>query len=60
MTKKDYELIASVFVYTKDQGINNLDHESVDITARFMATTLALNNPRFDRDKFLKACGVTS
>lgn len=58
MTKKDYELIASVFQYTKEQGINTLDTESVDITARFMATTLKLNNPKFDRARFLNACGV--
>lgn len=51
MTKKDYELIAGVFART-----------AWDDIAKSMAVNLAIelekDNPRFDRAKFLTACGV--
>ena len=56
MTKKDYIKIATVL---KSYGnantkINKLVAKLVDE----MATTLKQDNPRFNRDKFYKACGI--
>lgn len=64
MTKKDYELIARIF------HKNITSNHPKETEVRFRATTiskamaqqfadvLATNNPRFDRTKFLKACGI--
>lgn len=53
MTKKDYELIADWAAYCKDMP---LDLVALEI----LATKLEGDNPKFDRDKFLTACGVTN
>lgn len=52
MTKKDYVLIASVFA--------NHDNEirSIADVAEGLADMLERDNPRFDRSRFLKACGI--
>lgn len=52
MTKKDYELIASVIRQMFSLGDDQL------YVADMFAVTLAKQNPRFDRDRFLQACGV--
>ena len=52
MTKKDYELIARII---KEAGLAQNDLERI---ANDFAYTLASKNPRFNRDMFLKACGV--
>lgn len=65
MTRKDYELIASAI---KRSHLTELDgHEETIIataqhktTAFSVARRLEMDNPRFDRDRFLKACGVES
>jgi hypothetical protein len=63
MTKKDYELIASVFnkviEYAKNDG-SEVDVPLVKTLARLMSAELNNENPRFDREKFLHACGVTA
>jgi hypothetical protein len=53
MTRKDYKLIAEVIAVSwfgsaelKADLVNNLADE------------FALDNPRFDKARFLKACGV--
>lgn len=58
MTKKDYELIAEsikdVLEYQKRP-----DHAvTVRIVASNLAFVLKLDNPKFDEDKFLTACGI--
>lgn len=55
MTKKDYELIASAFVYgnTIPVGENQLYW-----VTDFLATKLEKQTPRFNRNKFLQACGI--
>ena len=64
MTRKDYQLIASalapVNAWYDDYSNVTRDHaiEVRAMIASSLATTLALDNPRFDRDKFLKACGL--
>jgi len=70
MTKKDYQLIADVicgrvenaklslhFGYT-DEDISHALNTLSDL-ADMMAYELKLDNSKFDRDKFLSACGVT-
>lgn len=59
MTKKDYEKIAAALKQAKqdcDRDFNN----HVDVHYYYcsnIAYILAADNPRFNRDKFLKACG---
>lgn len=54
MTRKDYILIAKVFNQTRveyegyEYSVN-----AVDVTASYLATEIANDNPRFDRDHFL-------
>lgn len=55
MTKKDYELIAEVF--SDHLGTHGPEVE-VEALAYRMSEKLAQDNERFDKSKFLKACGV--
>lgn len=52
MTKKDYELIASAIAFSK------LYNYSITKTSYELASRLASKNPRFNKEKFLQACGV--
>ena len=55
MTKKDYERIAQV-IY---RGQNALPNEKlVPIPFEYLLDTLTQDNPRFDADRFTKACGL--
>jgi len=60
MTRKDFELIAGAIAgmqdkYTgEDWSINGAMYPF----ARQLADALEKSNPRFDSEKFLKACGV--
>lgn len=64
MTRKDYQLIASAIDNSRPEilGANSPDarqrHDTCDLVARTMAKSLAADNPNFDRDRFLRACGV--
>jgi len=65
MTKKDYELIAvTVKVFDGDMsgycGANESKTRRVIVTdiAQRLADALAAENPLFNRQKFLEACGV--
>lgn len=72
MTRKDFELIAEVLrvaiVDIKDDTRAKLfrEHdghmalEGAERVARDFSSCLARTNPRFDRERFLKACGVKS
>jgi hypothetical protein len=55
MTRKDYQLIAEVLNYSLDAIIDDMALEAL---ASNFADELALDNPRFDRARFLAACGV--
>jgi hypothetical protein len=59
MTRKDYILIAEAL-----KRAWNTEAESafpgVQAAARNLAESLARDNPRFDRERFLKAAGVQS
>lgn len=75
MTKKDYELIARAIKnstdYNREQSqrmsaseeyrMNHVDYLCEDKSVALnLATLLMADNPRFDTDRFLKACGVES
>jgi len=56
MTKKDYELVASV-IYSLYLGHDNWMRSGEQVASRF-ADKLAERNPKFNRSKFLEACGL--
>ena len=64
ITKKDMELIASV-IRKRKQSINpheyygdfNLPLKSLEQTVDIMCEALGASNPRFQHDRFKKACG---
>lgn len=63
MTRKDYELIARAFTLARPIAppttpVLRAAHGATDALARELGDLLALDNPRFDRGRFLKACGV--
>jgi hypothetical protein len=62
MTRKDYVLIAETIkgAINYEQTFNN-NQEKVDgfkSLSLALASTLEADNPRFDRSRFLSACGV--
>ena len=62
MTPKDYVAIAQAFVTAQTAMENSRCIESpasalAEVASR-IANTLKLDNPRFDRARFLKACGI--
>lgn len=63
MTKKDYELIATILdgqTIVAPSQMAAVCREQRDTYARAFADALARENPRFDRERFLRACGVAS
>lgn len=65
MTTADFELIAKGIVAAKPPTVAHLT-SALDVvaakqwrqSARSMATILANEHPNFNRDRFLRACGV--
>jgi hypothetical protein len=56
MTRKDFQLIADAIAqFTKQDGHTMV---SPALIAGELATALAGTNERFNRETFLKACGV--
>jgi hypothetical protein len=69
MTRKDYVLIAAALKDARPipkHELYALDHnerlcaDTYRNVARSIADALAKDNPRFDRERFLTACGVQS
>jgi hypothetical protein len=61
MTKKDYELIAKAIETSGSMYFNQNEAEKVSAMIEFaysIATSLKEDNPRFDRVRFLEACGI--
>jgi hypothetical protein len=54
MTRKDYLLIANVL---KNANEDNYDYALTPLI-KWFADDLATDNPRFNRETFLSACGV--
>ena len=57
MTRKDYQLIAQVFANVGE--IVELSETIGADLARNLADALQVDNPRFDRARFLAACGLS-
>ena len=57
MTRKDYVMIAEVI---NRNTVSLTESALIDFArmAEDLATELQNDNPRFDRDRFLDACGV--
>jgi hypothetical protein len=59
MTKKDYELIADAIATARKVEVSGGGVlVSVAHLANTLATELEIENPRFNREMFLTACGV--
>jgi hypothetical protein len=65
MTKKDYELIAEAIaqcatVTNKSGRVGTIETILIakEHLVNMLATSLEIQNPRFNREMFLKACGV--
>jgi hypothetical protein len=59
MTRKDYILIAEAIATARKVEQGDTVLVSVAHLANTLATELEIDNPRFNREIFLKACGVT-
>ena len=59
MTRKDYILIAAA-LNDAARWPTSVERRSLDMIADALADALARDNPRFDRERFLKAAGVQS
>ena len=55
MTRRDFELIAGVVRYIRE--LKTTDADTLDLLAWGFATELSKNNPRFDKARFMTACG---
>ena len=55
MTRKDYQLIASAL---KESYYGVSDRDDWRKITKDMAKALASDNPAFNREMFLKACGI--
>jgi hypothetical protein len=59
MTRKDYVMIAEIFKSNREEFIKGEDgYTVIEIMAHQIANGLQADNPRFDRARFLTACGV--
>jgi len=65
MTKKDYKLIATAiwragYLEDKNKIRQQAKMDARRLIAINIATDLKQDNPRFNRDKFMEACGLGS
>lgn len=65
MTRKDYVAIAAAVRDSLEHQAITIDYRegwnaAASSIAHRLADTLALGNERFDRERFLRACGVQS
>ena len=60
MTKKDYEMLARLINHRvqRDLPLRGFAFETLKGFAWDFSDEAKRDNPRFDRDRFLKACGV--
>lgn len=59
MTRKDYELIARALKRAAAEAqAEGHDLDALRTGAIELAYSLADDNPRFDRERFMKACGL--
>ena len=62
MTRKDYILIAKAFRQAQEDNYGDSSaNAGIEYASDLLADALAKENPRFDKDKFIKACvGITT
>jgi hypothetical protein len=59
MTRKDYQLIASSVLSTlRCYDNDTLENKAIKELAERLSYELGMDNPRFDSNRFLTACGV--
>jgi len=58
MSRKDFDLIANALVLSQGTGNDWQAQAQYERSVYAMASALATTNPRFDRCRFLMACGV--
>jgi len=59
MTKTDYEMVASVIKFTLETYQDNPESIlTISILVDRLADELEFDNPKFNRNKFLNACGI--
>lgn len=60
MKKKDYELIAQAIKQSRCFDATTGEVTMIDhlILSHYLAAALQVQNPRFDKEKFLSACGI--
>lgn len=58
MTRKDYIAIAAILKARRTLHAS-ASGKTVDAIAKDLCSMLKADNPNFDRDRFLTACGVT-
>lgn len=61
MTKKDYELIAGVIMSHLPESIDaatGVERAKMTEFAEDLSGELHKSNPKFNKDKFLTACGI--
>lgn len=60
MTRKDYILIAAALRQAIELCADPISRAAAGFAAGKVCNALEQDNPRFDRERFLKACGVLS
>jgi len=60
MTKKHFEKIASIFKEDNVSWRVELELNTYNRLAHKMADFFATENPQFNKEKFLQACGVSA
>lgn len=59
MTRKDYVAIAAA-IHNAPWSDSMTAEATITAIAENIAEVMSRDNPRFDRERFLKACGVQS
>ena len=60
MTRKDFELIARSIYVDRDFLKTDEEKKTADIISLGLADQFIAINPRFDKSRFLEACGYNS
>jgi hypothetical protein len=56
--KRHYEFLANLFNYELEVRSDETEKNVIKGMARLLASRLSADNPKFDRTRFLKACGI--
>ena len=64
LTKKDFKAVAEIITIVIGDGFDETDYDNgwqdaIEDTAKHLADYFATQNPRFDRDRFMRVCGLS-